>query len=245
MNRLPKIFAKQRFGLNPSPTLVTKFRDENHLNELFGQLPEDYEFPVDVLLHYHQWIEFRNWAVLIDFVSGDGETSRFFQAGDISPSEQFMEVITWMKEGCVDHYKCFRGGDFQTHPDLALGRALVTPLQMQRARDHEVKAILMACKVQCYVAELSSDLSVLTGARNMPLPKFHARQGDTIRYARITDLKSAAGQRGYTPPEDPSGIRKRDHAVRGHWVHRNGTRFWRRAHRRGDKELGTVTRVLT
>lgn len=90
-------------------------------------------------------------------------------------------------------------------------------------------------------------LPVVTGERLAP--RAYERAGDTIRYIDAGDLHSQAGLaslRTYTPPEDPSGIRKRDHQVRGHWrTYKSGARVWVRNHRRGDPDLGTVTRIVT
>lgn len=83
-----------------------------------------------------------------------------------------------------------------------------------------------------------------TGVRNAPAA--FIRMGDTLRYDRLDSLRTTSGQqREYVPPEEPSGIRKREHEVRGHWrTYRTGVRVWVRSHKRGDPELGRVTRVL-
>ena len=44
----------------------------------------------------------------------------------------------------------------------------------------------------------------------------------------------------HLPHQGGSHTSPRQHDVRGHWVTRNGKRFWRRAHKRGDASLGTV-----
>lgn len=42
------------------------------------------------------------------------------------------------------------------------------------------------------------------------------------------------------PYQGGSHASPRLHDVRGHWVNRNGKRFWRKAHQRGDASLGVV-----
>lgn len=42
------------------------------------------------------------------------------------------------------------------------------------------------------------------------------------------------------PYQGGSHATPRLHEVRGHWVNRNGKRFWRKAHKRGDASLGVV-----
>ena len=95
-------------------------------------------------------------------------------------------------------------------------------------------------------AERPADVSVNTFTRNAP--RQFVRQGDTLRYAPLSSLASSAGQsrqREYAPPEESSGIRMREHDVRGHWrTYSSGVRVWVRSHKRGDPDLGRVTRVI-
>jgi len=66
------------------------------------------------------------------------------------------------------------------------------------------------------------------------------RKGNTLVYRKIhrRDVREHLGN--YVKEI----IRRRDHAVRGHWrTYRNGARTWIRSHQRGDEELGTVVAV--
>lgn len=94
--------------------------------------------------------------------------------------------------------------------------------------------------------ERPAEVSVNTLTRNSP--RAYRREGDTLRFTQLADLASAAGQarqRGYEPPAEPSGIRMREHDVRGHWrTYASGVRVWVRPHTRGDPDLGRVTRVI-
>ena len=91
------------------------------------------------------------------------------------------------------------------------------------------------------------DVSVNTLTRNRP--RAFCREGDSLRFSPLESLASAAGQhrqRGYVRPDEASGIRMREHDVRGHWrTFPSGVRVWVRPHKRGDAELGQVKRVLT
>jgi len=94
-------------------------------------------------------------------------------------------------------------------------------------------------------SEKQADPSVNTHDRNKA--SGFVRVGDTIRYDYLEDLASQSGNdalRGYVRPEVSSGIRKREHQVRGHVRIRNGRTIWVRSHKRGDAELGRVTRVI-
>lgn len=102
------------------------------------------------------------------------------------------------------------------------------------------------CTTAVYLAaERPADVPVNTFVRRGGIQRFD-RQGDTIRYAPLSSLASRSGQvRDYEPPDEPSGVRMREHEVRGHWrTFSSGVRVWVKAHRRGDPELGRVTRVI-
>tara|TARA_R110001606_G_scaffold132669_1_gene268633 strand:+ start:422 stop:1345 length:924 start_codon:yes stop_codon:yes gene_type:complete len=113
----------------------------------------------------------------------------------------------------------------------------------------ELSGLIVHClKPLIYIlraSEKQADPSVNTHDRNKA--SGFVRVGDTIRYDYLEDLASQSGNdalRGYVRPEVSSGIRKREHQVRGHVRIRNGRTIWVRSHKRGDAELGRVTRVI-
>lgn len=110
-----------------------------------------------------------------------------------------------------------------------------------------VKAQFYQAAVALHLLEQRErDVSVNTLTRNKP--SAWTRVGDTMRFVPLSSLASGAGhsrQRDYQPPSEPSGIRMREHDVRGHWrTYSSGVRVWVRSHKRGDPELGRVTRVI-
>lgn len=120
----------------------------------------------------------------------------------------------------------------------------------QRFADWQKLAIaqyVRAALVLASYTETPADVSVLTGTRNTP--GAWERQGDSLRYVPVQSLRTLSGlhrTRDYARPEDPSGIRMREHDVRGHWrTYSTGVRVWVRAHKRGDAAIGRVTRVIT
>lgn len=69
-------------------------------------------------------------------------------------------------------------------------------------------------------------------------PEVRIRRGDTVRYVRAPLVRLPPQARDVQTDEI---IRRREHAVRGHWrILRSGARVWVRSHRRGDDALGTV-----
>ena len=91
-----------------------------------------------------------------------------------------------------------------------------------------------------------ANVSVNTLTRKAPA--IWRREGDSLRFVRAESLASLSGmmrQRDYERPQEHSGIRMREHDVRGHWrTYASGVRVWVRAHKRGDAALGQVTRVI-
>jgi len=148
------------------------------------------------------------------------------------PDEKRVHVRSWNRDG--KHPTSFWFRDF-TEKGLSDLETIVKAQYFQAAYT-----------LHTYT-ERAAEVSVNTLSRNAP--SAYRREGDTLRFARIDDLASAAGQarqRGYERPAEPSGIRMRDHAVRGHWrTFPSGVRVWVRPHRRGDASIGTVTRVVT
>ena len=116
--------------------------------------------------------------------------------------------------------------------------------------DHEgVKKAMFTLWVQAAFAvaceaEVLSHPSIVTGLRLNPIKQWE-QQGETLRYVPLSSLRATVRNPDYQPPEEPSGIRKCEHDVRGHWRHYpSGARVWVRSHKRGDPELGTTTRII-
>ena len=119
----------------------------------------------------------------------------------------------------------------------------------QKFTDWQKLAVAQYVRAALVLASYTDDhaeVSVLTGTRNSP--SAWERQGDSLRYVPVSSLRSLSGiarQRAYEPPAEPSGIKMREHDVRGHWrTYSTGVRVWVRPHKRGDAEIGRVTRVI-
>lgn len=146
-----------------------------------------------------------------------------------APDETRVHVRSWNRDG--KHPTSFSFSDF-TERGLSDLETIVKAQYFQAAYTLHL------------YTERAAEVSANTSTRNAP--SAYAREGDTLKFARMADLASAAGQaRGYERPAEPSGIRMREHDVRGHWrTFRSGVRVWVRPHKRGDAELGRVTRVV-
>lgn len=86
--------------------------------------------------------------------------------------------------------------------------------------------------------------SIFTGTRNKG--SIYYREENTVKFKRIYDVKKLPSPE-YEPPEPgSSGIKKRDHQVKGHYrTYKSGVKVWVKPHRRGDPALGSVTSVFT
>ena len=252
MNKLPKIFSKARWDLPksvPSPTTVLLLGDEEEYIE--RQKPaanwfvSEQEKSKERLLNVWQnaWVEFRTWAMWIIISEGEHMTVSFYTLDkgkayrldsytleDPFQSDWTEPEILWEDPQKQSLWDDQRGFD------------------KQKARAHEVRMYFSALVYIYWLSQQPKEVSVNTMTRNKT--KVFERQGDTIRYTKLDDLRTAAGQatqRDYDAPEPgASGIRKCEHDVRGHWrTYKSGVRVWVKSHKRGDPELGTTTRVLT
>lgn len=107
------------------------------------------------------------------------------------------------------------------------------------------EALMLSLAFEWFISQ-PAEISVNTQTRNKP--SVLARQGDSLIWSKIEDVRSHAGQarqKGYEPPAEPSGIHKRLHDVRGHWrEYSSGVRVFVKSHQRGDPSLGRVTRII-
>jgi len=146
------------------------------------------------------------------------------------PDHETVHVRSWNRNGKHPTRFTFTGFD---EPELSDLQKVVKAQYFQAAYTLHL------------YTEQSAEVSVNTLSRKAP--SAYRREGDTLRFARLDDLASAAGQarqRGYDRPCEASGIKMREHDVRGHWrTFPSGVRVWVRPHKRGDADLGRVQRV--
>lgn len=255
---LPRVFDKCRASLFVKPSVVFYYRSLDDLDAAASPLrdmatkaasegyPDDRH--VSMLMFPSLWVEFSDgWAVhsVTDSpqVDCDGQTHWFDIAAATwltmyGKNRKVLIVPFRMNEAMQDDPE----PDFPVDKETRVMRDLCTRVFMHASYD-----------AWC-ATEQRADPSAPVGLR-MKGARAYEKAEDCVRYARLHDLRSLAGLAHNAPqaapdlqePADPdgSGIRKRDHAVRGHWrTYRNGARVWVQAHRRGDPELGSVTRVI-
>ena len=216
---LPPIFAKARFGLGANQAPAVVFRVDREMDDLAGQLVAKMDGQDTRTEHFGRWwIEYDHIGILATMT---GEREHTLQA--------------WGKRTGVR--AAFPVNDDVWWSDTYDG---FTDDQKLTAALYLRAAILLAS-----YTDAQADVSVLTGTKKAP--SAWERQGDTLRYASISDLRSTSGlTREYQRPADPSGVRMREHEVRGHWrTFSTGVRVWVRSHKRGDPDIGRVQRVIS
>lgn len=220
MNRLPPIFAKHRFSLPPQLRPGVVFNVTNEMDDEAYALAQELDGKDTPSAHFGRWwVECSNLAILATIVGDTTYAMRVF------------------------------GKRSGKHPPFVFDTAALHDTSWQDLADWQKVAAATYIRAAILVAEYTSreaEMAVNTLTRNKPCA--FAQEGDTLRYAPLTSLASASGlhlERGYDRPEEPSGIRMREHDVRGHWrTFRSGVRVWVRPHRRGDASLGRVERVI-
>ena len=93
-------------------------------------------------------------------------------------------------------------------------------------------------------ARLKKKQSVFTGQKNKA--SVYYKEGDVVKWKRIWDMRHLPSPE-YIPPEPgSSGIKKKEHDVIGHYRrYKNGAKVWVKPHKRGDRNLGVVTKLIT
>lgn len=221
--KLPRLFAQERFRIPKAhhPDIVYEMGTvDDFLRYSKDGKPAQHWHPGLISLAPKGWLEFNKWGLAYDLT-------------DIH-NVRFQSIAT--PQGGKSITRDIYYADLHDANNVAISRA---PEAIAEARKYELKIMVLTDLYLRWLGEQTSPPPVSTGARNQPSAAY--RIGDTIRYARCQDLTSTITRRSDSPP---SGIRKREHSVRGHWVTRNGVRFWRKSHKRGDPDLGRVTRVL-
>lgn len=218
--KLPPIFAKHRFGIpkaaQPGVLFCVTLEMEREVQDVIEQMDKR-DTPTEHFVRW--WIEYHDMGILAQTV---GETEYRLQwfGRKSGPGEPFIFDTRSLND--------------ETWP--------LTDVQAIAAVSYVRGAMLLHI-----YTEREREVSVNTLSRNKP--RAFIREGDTLRFALLESLSSASGQhrqRGYVRPDEASGIRMREHDVRGHWrTFPSGVRVWVRPHKRGDADLGRVQRVVT
>jgi len=221
MKQLPSIFAKARFQMPADMLPAVVFRMTREREADADRIIAENDERDTRIEHFGRWwVESQHIGIL-----------------SVLTDETEHALTVWGKRSGRQAPFRFRDSD------------LSADAYHQRFTDWQKLAIaqyVRAALVLASYTEAQADVSVLTGTRNSP--GAWEREGDSLRYAPVSSLRSLSGiarQRGYEPPADPSGIKMREHDVRGHWrTYSTGVRVWVRPHKRGDAEIGRVTRVI-
>lgn len=220
MRDLPPIFAKHRFDLPAKMRPGVVFAVSRDMDDEAYALAQQLDGKDVKASHFGcWWVEHNNMAILATIVGEDTYALHVYgrRSGQQPPFLFHTAALNDASWG-----------------DLA-------DWQKVAAATYIRAALLFAS-----YTERDADVSVNTRTRNKPCA--FIRRGDTFRYDRVDNLASASGhamQRGYERPKEPSGIRMREHDVRGHWrTYSSGVRVWVRPHKRGDASLGQSRRIL-
>jgi hypothetical protein len=93
-------------------------------------------------------------------------------------------------------------------------------------------------------ARLKKRQSVFTAQRNKA--SVYYREGDVVKWKRIFNMSRLPSPEYCRPEPGSSGIKKKQHDVIGHYRrYKNGAKVWVNPHKRGNPELGIVTKLIT
>ena len=242
--KLPPVFKKVRHTLRAKPDTVLWFDDPITEVGTMAEILDRYAENDYVSGWSCFWVEQGGFAWLVRLAEPSGGLA------DIAPGINI--TVGFGKSAQVIKYKRFSAGFGKKQGrvfTINAGELFSDEEKLRNVLDPYHDPVVEFCRtvvfdvlgtllwIQDMRAKTQKHVPVDSGNRLQAL----GREGDTFRYAPIDNLFRSTVRRG----EGGSGIRKRDHAVLGHWrTYKNGNRVWVKAHRRGDKSLGTVTRVL-
>jgi hypothetical protein len=239
---LPPAFKKvrKRYDKKDWPPVVVYVPAKNYdgfFAEVQNQRCNNADQYIGLKFYSWFWFETPGWAFHVCL--GDHEGPRFEKTQPIEESILYADV----------YYHSEHLGRLEIDP-----HNVYTPLETggffnrtQTGLQAQQVLLIGLAYLSAQAEKQQHFLSTNTKTRNSA--RILERVGDTVRYARMSELSSKSGHnklRGYEPPEPcSSGIKKCEHQVRGHWrTYSSGVRVWVKSHRRGDPELGTTTRVI-
>jgi hypothetical protein len=139
--------------------------------------------------------------------------------------------------------KVIYGPPFWIRPELSVGDDL--ELSFVNSKDAAKDTAVGMYKVSSVLAAVFIDAVSKQDSQYpmyAPEPKSNnakrLRQGKPPLFSWHTVLIEPTKQK--FPHQGGTHATPRQHDVRGHWVNRNGKRFWRKPHKRGDASLGIV-----
>jgi hypothetical protein len=221
--KLPKVFAQNRFNLKSQPTVVLSFKDPLVASRVeLDYLRESIHTSNKISVWNCWWFEQASYGVLV----------------------QSKKCDTLFELSKTTTVRAFYGKG--RSKELVMADIISDPSAYDEIFNQVMLDVLWtAVHVTQLVEQAQAHSSVQSGLKPAPRLESYERVRDTLRFAPF-DLLARRTVRRPEEKGEPTGIRKREHEVRGHWRHYpSGNKVWIRSHTRGDPDLGTVTRVLT
>ncbi|MCG7629017.1 hypothetical protein MHM88_14495 [Epibacterium sp. MM17-32] len=223
LRQLPKVFAKHRFSISKSqqPYLVFHLQRQEHvaLTENIHSLADEGHVAIQYFPSW--WVEIdQGWGLHCRCDDDKVNTLDLYDPRGLRHSTDFVsrEMETYVRE------------KEQSPSGLNLN-TLARSLFLEASTALHLRL------------EGAPRISTYTGVTNEKA--ISVRVGDTMKFVPFSRLATAPVSQAPRREEGASGIRKREHVVRGHWrQYRSGVRVWVNAHRRGDPALGTTTRIV-
>jgi hypothetical protein len=256
MKALPKIFEKVRFGIAPNlrPGVILDTRIDAYamvdaeVRRFYEENPQA-NFQLQIRFWKNFWIE----STIRDLEVPDKPTKKFAAhchcADGIMDFSQ-VSVTVWDEAG--RKRGSFRMSEYWHDLFTKSASALDGLTDTQRA--FEALAAVITFTLHYYNSRISENVDVISEYGVPPESadmRVYGKIGDTFRYER---LSVAMVKKLYVPLAEPAlnldqdgpAYHKRQHEVIGHWrQYRSGRRVFIHAHKRGDPELGVVTKIYT
>lgn len=203
-------------------------------------------------------------------VFSDGDTGNIAAMVTRWPATKFTSEVQNLrvdpvKLGC-ENWSALVVDTFYTRPEISLVYMFgVTPIILldedtqcvvgvtalnDRTREDDpnrwtvaMNTMTLAAASLSFLAAHNIKTRTITELRTRKERKFieHSRKKLPVFEQKVIDLWPERKSKVITPSDSESeGAKKRWHTVAGHFFTRNGKKYWRRGHSRGDKRLGVV-----
>lgn len=196
------------------PTIIVYFR-EQYLIKLNKQRKQQNNLIHSINFYEHFWAETDKWGAACVF----------------EPDDQIIYMAVFDRKG--------KGVTAFTH---GVGESdLYSTDHLNQYQETVLKATLYMMHLVTESAD--SKKSVFTGQKNKC--SLYELSQDEVKYVSVRKPKRIPSDEYVAPEAGSSGIKMREHDVHGHWRHyKNGAKVWVRPHKRGDPNLGKITKIF-
>lgn len=255
MANLPRIFEKVRFSIAPNlrPNVILNLSSDTY-SVVDAEIRNFYEknpgknFQLSLRFWTNFWFE----SVLSKVSGYNGKPTRKWAAHCYAPADatDFGQLTVTIFNNDGEHRGKFQMKDYWF--GLSDRPEFMDEIMSGEQKAYEGLAAALAYALHFYSARTDETVNVIS-EYGAPLSdndvQVYGKIGDTFRYERlkmdrVRRLYAKLPEPAIAPDNDGPAYHKRQHEVIGHWrQYKSGRRVFIHAHKRGNPELGVITKI--